>query len=313
MRLSFFHHWLLLAVAAVFPCLAQPTPVPVAGPPLPPSPVAFFRELLELNSAERDRMLATRPEAQRPLIEAKLREYEALPPTERELRLRATELRWYLRPLLEIDPQQRAARVAQVPESLRSVVEQRLATWDRLRPDAQREFLESDGLLQYFLRLESASPAEQQVLKQRFGADRLPQLERQFHRWQALPPHHRQRAAERFQQFFQLPSAEQEKTLEILPESERAQIEATLQTFARLPVAQRQATLDAFHRFSGMSAAERSEFLRNADRWKEMSPADRATWRRLVPQLPPMPPGMAGPPLPPTAPRPSPRIKGPSG
>jgi hypothetical protein len=313
MRLSFSHPWLLLAVAGVITCLAQPTPVPVAGPPLPPSPVAFFRELLELNAAERERLLAARPETQRPLIEAKLREYEALPPTERELRLRATELRWYLRPLLEVDPLQRAARVAQVPEPLRSVVEQRLAVWDRLTPQAQREFLESDWSLQYFLRLESASPAEQQVLKQRAGPDRRQQLERQFDRWQALPPHHRQRAAERFQRFFQLPSAEQEKTLEILPESERAQIEATLQAFARLPAAQRQATLDAFHRFSGMSAAERSEFLRNADRWKEMSPADRATWRRLVPQLPPMPPGMAGPPLPPKVPRQSPHIHGPAG
>jgi hypothetical protein len=305
MRLSFSHPWLILALASLITCVAQPTPAPGAGPPIPPSPVSFFRELLELNEAERGQLLASRPATQRSVIEAKLREYEALPPTERDMRLRATELRWYLRPLLEVDPQQRAGRVAQVPGPLRSVVEQRLAAWDRLTPHAQREFLESDGLLQYFLRLESASPAEQQVLKQRVDSERRPDLERQFDRWQALPPHQRQRAAERFQRFFELPSAEQEKTLEILPESERAQIEATLQTFARLPAAQRQATLEAFHRFSDLSAAERSQFLRNADRWKEMSPADRATWRRLVPQLPPMPPGMYGPPLPPSAPRPA--------
>jgi hypothetical protein len=212
-------------------------------------------------------------------------------------------LRWHLRPLLELEPNQRTARIAQVPEPLRVLVEQRLAVWDRLAADTRREFLDRDWMLQYFLRLESASPAEQEALKQQVESRRRQNLEHEFVRWQALPPHQRQRATERFQRFFQLPSAEQERTLEILPESERGQIEATLEAFARLPAARRQATLDAFQRFSGLTADERAEFLRNADRWKEMSPADRAAWRRLVPQLPPLPPGLSDPPLPPGVPR----------
>jgi hypothetical protein len=51
--------------------------------------------------AERREFLANRsPEAQK-LILAKVKEYEALRPEERDLRLWVTELRWYLLPLLE--------------------------------------------------------------------------------------------------------------------------------------------------------------------------------------------------------------------
>jgi hypothetical protein len=50
-----------------------------------------------------------------------------------------------------------------------------------------------------------------------------------------------------------------------------------------------------------MTPAERAQFLKNAERWKEMSAADRQTWRTLVAKLPPLPPGFGLPPLPPSA------------
>jgi hypothetical protein len=291
--------WLILGFAGCLVALAQLTSPPPSLPPKPPSPVAFFRELLDLDKADRARTLASRSESQRRAIEAKLLEYEALPFAERELRLQATELRWYLRPLLEADPGARTAQVAMVPVSLRALVERRLAAWDQLGSQAQREFLDRDWALQYFLRLETATPAEQASLIQQLEPARRQELEREFARWQALPPQQRLRTTERFQQFFELPPAEQQKTLQTLPETERKQIEATLQAFAQLPPPQRQIMLNAFQRFAGLTAAERSEFLRNADRWKEMSPADRATWRRLLSQLPPTPPGFFDPPAPP--------------
>jgi hypothetical protein len=299
MRSRFTHSWLVLGFAGCLAALAQPTSAPPSLPPKPPSPVAFFRELLNLDEADRARTLASRSESQRRAIEAKLLEYEALPFAERELRLRATELRWYLRPLLEADPAGRTAQVTMVPGSLRALIERRLAAWDQLGSQAQREFLERDWALQYFLRLETATPAEQETLIQQLEPGRRQELEREFARWQALPLQQRHRAAERFQQFFELPPAEQEKTLETLPETERKQIEVTLEAFAQLPPQQRRIMLNAFQRFAGLTAAERSEFLRNADRWKEMSPADRATWRRLLSQLPPAPPGFFDPPAPP--------------
>ena len=67
--------------------------------------------------------LTNRPPEIRARILAKVREYQALDPDERELRLRATELRWYLMPLLREPPTNRAARLAQVPEDLRELVQ----------------------------------------------------------------------------------------------------------------------------------------------------------------------------------------------
>ena len=69
-----------------------------------------------MNAAERKQALTNRsPEGQK-LILAKVREYESLPPDERELRLRVTELRWYLLPLMTAPATNRPAQLAMIPE-----------------------------------------------------------------------------------------------------------------------------------------------------------------------------------------------------
>ena len=72
----------------------------------------FFRQLLAMTPDERDNFLTNRPPEIRARILAKVGEYEALDPNERELRLRATELRWYLMPLLRESPTNRAVQLA---------------------------------------------------------------------------------------------------------------------------------------------------------------------------------------------------------
>ena len=101
------------------------------------SPVDLFRELLAMTPAERENYLTNRPPGIRDRILAKVREYEALDPNERELRLRATELRWYLLPLMHESPTNRAARLAAIPDDLRPLVKNRLQQWDILPPPLQ--------------------------------------------------------------------------------------------------------------------------------------------------------------------------------
>src|SRR5690348_4047371 len=90
--------------------------------PRPRSPVDLFRQLLAMTPEEREDYLTNRPSQTRERILAKIAEYEALDPDERELRLRATELRWYLLPLLQVPPDKRTARLAQVPPGMRELV-----------------------------------------------------------------------------------------------------------------------------------------------------------------------------------------------
>src|SRR2546430_1162442 len=81
---------------------AAPTNAPgnTRRPPLPPPPIAYFRQLLGLRQVDLDKTLAGIAEPIRTNLQAKLREYAALTADERETRLQATELQWYLGPLM---------------------------------------------------------------------------------------------------------------------------------------------------------------------------------------------------------------------
>ena len=278
----------ILCLAAVLVALAAPAqttqPVPVPArlpasltnimPPLPrmASPVSYFRQLLMMSPAEQNNSLTNRAPASRALILAKVREYRALTPDERELRLRATELRWFLVPLMRLAPADRAWRLAQVPPELLELVQSRLTQWDALPPPSQREFLANDQTLHFFAQPPpSSTNAEQEEI------------------------------AGQFSQFFVLTPGEQKHLLGTLSETERAQMEKTLKTFEQLPAQKRVLCIRNYAKFAGMSASERAEFLKSADSWFKMSPQERQTWRNLVAMVPMWPPlpSVRPPPLPP--------------
>jgi hypothetical protein len=307
------HWWLALFAAgqmAVSPLPAQDSTsvlVSVKSPSvpaniLPPvpqmlSPVNSFRQLLAMKPQERRDYLTNRPPEIRERILAKVREYLTLDPDERELRLRATELRWYLMPLLRESPTNLTARLAQVPDDLRGLVQSRLAQWSILPPSLQKEFLENEGTLHYFSDVHSTnSPSP--------GGRFVPSDSDQA-RWNALTENDRRRITDEFNQFFALTQAEKQKALKTLSGAEQSQIEKTLVTFSNLPPAQRRQCIHAFTQFAGMSPAERAEFLKNAERWAQLPPKERQAWRDLVAQVPlwpPLPHALILPPVPPHQP-----------
>ncbi len=303
--------WLVLCVAGpmlVFPAPAQdsagvpvsakspPTPADIM-PPLPQSPVKFFRQLLAMKLQERRDCLTNRSPEIRERILAKVSEYLALDPDERELRLRATELRWYLLPLLRESPTNQAERLAQVPDDLRALVQGRLAEWSILPPSLQKEFLDNEGTLHYFSHVDSTnSPSP--------GGRLVPSDADQV-RWNALTENDRGRITDEFNQFFELTPAEKQKTLNTLSDAERTQMENALQSFDKLPPIQRIQCVRAFTQFAGMSPADRAEFLKNAERWSQLPPKERQAWRDLVAQVPlwpPLPAALIMPPKPPPLP-----------
>jgi len=260
-----------LAVAAIT-AQAQP-PGPISAhlsttvtnlTPPPSSPVNFFRQLLLMSPAERNKVLASRSSESRTRIMAKVREYLTLDPDERELRLRATELRWYLTPLLQMTPANRTLWLAQVPPELQKLVQVRLAEWDLLPPGLQREFLANDKTLNYVAHVETPSPPS--------------------------PDPRQQKIADQVNQFFDLKPGEKQKLLGTLSGAERAQMEKTLTTFDGLPAQQRAVCIRNYAKFAGMSDGERAEFLKNAESWSKMSPQERQAWRELVAHIPLFPP-----------------------
>jgi Protein of unknown function (DUF3106) len=298
--------WLVFYVAGqgmVFPMIAGtvpsvPPPVkllstPANGSPAlprPRSPVALFRQLLAMTPEEREIFLTNRPPQIREGILAKVNEYQALDPNERELRLRATELRWYLLPLLQESPSNRAVRLARVPVDMRELVKSRLDQWTILPPQLQQELLENEQALRYFAHLDVSNTTILQKIAPP-GSE--------LARWAAMTEMQRKQIATSVDQFFALTPDEKEAALNTLSDAERAQMEKTLQTFGKLPPDQREECIHAFAKFASMSAPEKQEFLKNAERWSRMSPADRQTWRDLVvnvPEWPPLPSSAIAPP-----------------
>ena len=258
----------LAAVSIAALAQAQIPPAPSKAPvpnathlippiPTPQSPVDFFRKLLLMSPVERFNSLTNRTPESRALIQAKVREYLQMDPNERELRLRATEIRWYLIPLLSVPPDQRAPRLALIPKELNGLIQSRLNQWDILPPPLQKEFLANNKTLGYFAQA------------------------------QAVPADPRQQLlAEQFNQILSLKPKEKKQILATLSGVERAQMEKTLQSFDQLPAQQRDQCLHNYAKFAGMSPAEQAEFLKNAESWSKMSPQERQAWRDLVTQVP---------------------------
>jgi hypothetical protein len=257
----------------------------------PPSPIDYFRNLLALSPQQREAALANKSPDVRVKILAKVNEYTTLDPNERELRLRATELRWYLVPLMHAAPADRDAQLDRVPDNMRVVVKARLVQWEILPPTLQQEFLENERILGYFSGVDSTNGAT--------GAPVLSDAERS--RWDALPESQRKALIGQFNQFFALSPVEKQKAMDGLSGDDRAQMEKMMQALDKLPPPQRAQCLNAYAKFAGMTPLQRAEFLRDAQRWSHMSPAERKAWDDLADHVPQWPPAPSSAIMPPTS------------
>lgn len=271
-----------------------PVPAVVATSPAataPRTPVDFFRALLHAAPAERETMLAARSATERDLLLAKVREYEALPPGERELRLNATQMRWRLKFLLSASARERAAHLAAMPPTERAALEPRLKNLAQLPARLQTEVRSSQTVIHYYSRpTVTLAPAA------------VPPTIPVVHKTPPAPsaPRDTRRATvEQFRRFFELNERERARALERLSDAERQSLEHLMQDLDHLPVPLRALCLEALGKFATLSPQEQAEFLKSARRWQGLQPAERETWRDFVNEMPPLPPGFGEPPLPP--------------
>jgi len=290
----------ILAGAVGFFCLSLPAQPAPGGNATVKSPVALFRELLAMSPAQRKDAIAIRPPDIQKRILEKLNEYEILPPELRELRLRETELRWYLRPLMDEPRTNRPALLARIPEAERKVVEERLQLWDLLPPPFQEQLKDDDTIASYFAQIGTDTPQQRAAILGGIPVDHREKLEQGFDRWKQMSEEQRRKTLAGFNKFFEMTPEEKEKTLDTLPDEERQQMERTLSSYANLTPPQRAQCIQSFEKFASMSIAERQQFLKNAERWREMTPDERQKWRELVTVAPIMPPASFShpPPLP---------------
>ena len=253
----------------------------------------MFRELLAMTPDQRREAISIRPPDVQKRILEKLDEYQILPIELRELRLRETELRWYLRPLMDEPPTNRAEALARIPAELRAQVEDRLQMWDLLPPDLQQQFKDNDLIADYFAQAPFATPQQLEDLKLTIPPERRAALEKGLEKWKGMSEQQRQAALAGFNRFFELTPEQKDQALGLVSDEERSQMEQTLASYAHLTPEQRKQCIDSFEKFARMGVAERDQFLKNAARWREMTPEERQKWRQLVDVAPIMPRGFS--------------------
>ena len=278
--------------------VSAPPTLPPTGEASNPAPsssrIDYFRQLLALSPAEREQALAQTPDiSKRNSLRAKLEEYSKLSAEEREARLRLVEVWYYLQPLIDLAPAQRSEKLAAVPVVARPIIEERLKWWDLVPKEHRTKFLENELAIQYFVRLDSSTPAQREQLANK-SAEEWKALEDKLQQWRARPQEQRLKMYQHFQEFFDLPENEKDKTLHALSSDERQKLQKSLKAFEKLPPHQRAMCIESFRKFSNLSKEERDEFLRNVERWQEMSPRDRQSWINLINLLP----APSGPPIP---------------
>ncbi len=244
------------------------------------SPVAFFRQLLAMSETERASALAPRSEHSRAMLLNKVAEYQALRPEIRELKLRTTELRWYLKTLLPMPEAQRAAKLKQMSPQDQELVAVRLEQWKLLSPGWRDEVLKHERTMDWIRQNRLAATA----------AAASTNAESRIAKWNQLPTETRAGMFRSFDRFFRLSETERERTLAVLPTGRRVTVTPALMKLNALPAEQQAECMTAFRKITAMPDAERQRFYRKAEQWRQMSATERETWINLVTKFPPMPP-----------------------
>ena len=244
-----------------------------------------------MTPVEQARFLADRSPETRKLIRDKINEYRAMPADQREKRLTVTELRWHLLRLMNLPEADRKAQIELIPGEMRKLVDDRLRVWHLLPPNMQKELLDNELALRYLIDTASG-----------YTSNSSPLLQTNVATYLALPQRQQQEIVRLFNHFFELSKPEQENVLHKMSGPETQQIEKTLRTFQNLPPVQRTLCIRSFGQFASLTPRERLEFLKDAQKWEQMSPAERENFRKLVEQtsLQPLMP-TAAPLLPPPA------------
>ena len=180
------------------------------------SPFAVFKKIVSLPETEREAAVGgfkISSERHRKLLQAKVREYAAMPEAERDRKLDALDFRWHLMPIMKTAKTDRAKRLASVPERFRTDIERRLTGWDKLEAGVRADLLKNESFFRY---LSSFGRGRQSRVALTNHMEKMPTrlregLEGRITTWREKSKPDRRRMTRQFHQFFDMPVAEQER------------------------------------------------------------------------------------------------------
>lgn len=238
-------------------------------------------------------MLAAKAKDRQAFWARKISEYEQLPESICQDRLKIAQLHWYIALLIPIPADAREKRLEQIPDGERVLVKRCLERWDKLPEDARADVMNNFKLTRYFARVETRSSSLPPPLPSAAtvpGNLKNPSAQT----WENSPLEKRRKMLDAYARFYELPARQQESILEKMPFPFRKECELQRNELLQMPPDQRQRSLNFLRVFAKMSPEEQAQFRKNANRWRDMNPQERNFWMRYVEQLPkrlpPMPP-----------------------
>ena len=263
-----------------------------------PSPVEKFRLLLEASSSELNSELDTYPEETRSRIRLKITEYRKLSVEKRRQKLVATELRWYLPPLLNVDQETRDLHLKKLEPILANVIYQRLLTWDTLPEDLKSSSSKSSLIIGHLSKAPSLNPplpnpsasgtlaSAAQPSSQ--NTPSLPGAPGNSGSVKASNPVSEERL-QRLQAYFGMSQEAKNATLKDASLMSDSIFMSRLNWLETMPEQLWERVLSHLIRFQELSAEEKKAFGQSIKTWNRLPQAEKQAMRNLVKRTPPFP------------------------
>lgn len=237
------------------------------------SPVSHFRTILLKEKSERESFVIRQTPPVQSVLRRKIKEYEAMPATEREFRLTATELHYYLDPIFVDNRPVSTQSISGIPPHLKVYANRAVGFWNQLETAHRDLLLSKKEAVSYLVGISYRSKTLESLTPK-------PSKE-----WNGL--YH----------FLLLSEENQEKFcryhgLQISPE-----MNELLGYLNKLDMEKRKRCAHAFVCYLSFPSDLKNRFQSGVNDWAAKKPYERSIWREIAGKYPkinpvPFPPGM---------------------
>ncbi len=226
------------------------------------SPISHFRQLLELNTQQREAIILRQEPSTRRILERKLEEYASLSEGEKEFRLFATELHFYLEPMIGRDSSIEKIPADRIPDSIIPHLRTAMDFWNQL-PVSQRDLLLSKKkAITYLITLTYSSARLSAIVPE------------QSDEWESL------------NRFLALSLDKQKAFLNSYGLAGNTRIVQVLEKMASLSADQRDRSVHALTCYLSFPPAMKDRFMDGVHTWNSMKPTERTVWRQIADRYP---------------------------
>lgn len=236
------------------------------------SPVAQFRDLLSYSEdQQRAFVIKQAPEIQS-ILSSKLDEYRNLPSAQREFKLVATELHFYLDPVLKSHENIDRTLFSQAPSHVQHYLNMAVEFWNGLSIPHRDLLLSKKAAVSYLISLSYKSGESQSYDPSKSEWDGL-------------------------YSFLLMPSDQQKAFLDSVDVNPSGTINKILTAFENLDEEERKRCAHAFVCYLSFPPQLKKQLNDGLHSWAEKPPIERSLWREIAEKYPkitpiPLPPGM---------------------